>query len=117
MLHFCHFLTALVTLLAFLTLFPPQRFKACFCHFQLLQSEKANNKTNKISTQHQTQRVSQWSLTPDETLGVDDLSCAVDVASTDPGGRHGEDPDEDADVATGQHHLLLRPKKKERRVK
>ena len=47
------------------------------------------------------------SATSKVILPVDDLCCAVDVAAADPGGRHREDADEHANVAPGEHDLLL----------
>ncbi len=58
-------------------------------------------------TKHQAQGVSQGRLAPDQAVLVDDLGGAVDIPAPDPGGRHGEDPDEHADVPSGQHDFLL----------
>ena len=60
-----------------------------------------------IVTENEAEGVAEGRLTPDEAPGVDGLGGAVDVAAADPGRRHREDADEEADGAARQHHLLL----------
>ena len=61
------------------------------------------------SPQHQAEGVEDWGLAPEQTVGVDSLSCSYDEASTHPGGRHGEDPNKEVQPPARHHHLLRRP--------